>query len=280
MSHPCALLSRPLLALALVLAPGSVRAEGECPASAKAGASASRAGRALQVEAQQREEALAAVAAARAAITARAAELRAAQGPEASARWLSGEAQAGGDPRVHLMAAETWLIVPGEADISRERAAGHAREAVAGVESAVARSQVAADEVEGIRNESAGILRVVESRRAAARQARRGRQELIAGSSLLGAAALGVGLMAGGARVRSMERQQPLAGVVPVEPYEGRGSTMIAAGAVLAVGGAILGVTLTAIGARDLRHGRRFGSQRAELQLAPGLGGVTLSGRF
>ena len=58
---------------------------------------------------------------------------------------------------------------------------------------------------------------------------------------------------------------------------------MIGVGAVVTVVGAALGVSLMAIGARDLR-GRDIGgketSRQARLQVAPTLGGLVLSGRF
>lgn len=222
---------------------------------------------ARRAEEQRRAEGLAAASAERAAITERAAALVAAEGPAASARWLSGQAQVTADPRVHLMAAETWLSVHGPEDRELERAAQHAQDAVALADPAVAQLRIAGDEVDAIRSQSAGILRAVERRREGARQARRGKQELIAGSILLGVAALGGGLMAGGAGLQRRED-------------EGPGSAMLAAGAVLAVGGAILGVTLTSIGARELRQGRRLRGQRAELRVAPTLGGLSLSGRF
>lgn len=293
----------PSLALALALAPLPAAAQpaawGKEPAAqapapakkprarakAKPSASAEKARKASEA---RREQALADAAAERATITARAAELVETGGPEASARWLSGRAAATADPHVHLMAAETWLSVQGSGDIELGRAADHARDAARLADPALDPPRIADDDVAAIRDQSDAILRAVDTRRGAARQARRGRQELTAGAILLGVAAAGAGVIAGGASEHRKyhNRVDPLVGMeamydlTALEDRYDRGSTMVAAGAVMLIGGAVLGATLTGIGARDLRQGRRLRGQRAELRLAPTLGGLALHGRF
>lgn len=123
------------------------------------------------------------------------------------------------------------------------------------------------------------------------REQRKGRQELTAGASLLFMGLTGAGVLAGGMVYRAARKRElaDIAGheseydLSALDAQGRRADAMIGAGAVLSVVGAVLGVSLIAIGARDLRGRALRGkekAQQARLQVAPTLGGLVLSGRF
>lgn len=235
-----------------------------------------------------------AAAAERETLAAKAAELEAIQSAEATARWLSGQAWDSEDPWIHLMAARTWLKVR-HGRMGLDRAEFHAREAAALADAPtvpridavdVPRVHAEAETVQKVVAERrAEIRRVRSERRLAERQIRRGRRELIAGGAMMVVATLGAGLALGGAdyRRRYDESVAPLLttelplDLAPLRGLDTQGRQMIAAGAALAAIGVVAGVPLLILGARDVRRGQR---QRASLQLQPGLGGVSVSGRF
>ncbi|MFY0540923.1 hypothetical protein [Nannocystis pusilla] len=153
------------------------------------------------------DDPLRAAAAERDALVGRIGELEAIQGVEHCARWLSGQAWDTQDPWIHIMASRTWLKVQTSA-ATLDRAAFHAREAVA-LADAPPVPRIDADEVARVHAESeslqlsvaerrAEIRRVRADLRAADRQIRRGRRELIAGGAMMVVAALGGGSRSAG----------------------------------------------------------------------------------
>ncbi|MDC0716108.1 hypothetical protein [Nannocystis bainbridge] len=228
------------------------------------------------------------------ALIARIGELEAIQGVEHCARWLSGQAWDTQDPWIHLMAARTWLKVQ-TSTASLDRAAFHAREAVALADASPV-PRIAAADVARVHAESASLQRSVTQRRAEIRRARadrragdrqirRGRRELVAGGAMMVVAALGGGLALGGAssKRRFDEAIAPVlaAGLpvdlAPLRALDVEGDRMLIAGAVLAAIGVAAGVPLLVLGGRDVRLGRRL---RGGLSLQPGLGSLSLVGRF
>lgn len=117
---------------------------------------------------------------------------------------------------------------------------------------------------------------------------RNARGELIAGSIFLAGGLAGLGVMAGGIFLsRAADRELPKAGdrpeyLGPLEAQKKQGDTMTAAGAVAGVLGVVLGVTLVALGASDLKKARA--EQLARVTFAPAVaptyGGLSLVGRF
>lgn len=249
-----------------------------------------------QARAAPEVDPLAQAAAEREALASRAAEVEAIQGVETCARWLSGQAWDTQDPRIHIMAARTWLKVQ-TSRASLDRVEFHAREAVA-LADVPPVPRIGAGEValvhadaeglqQSVAERRAEIRRARADRRAADRQIRRGRRELIAGGAMMVVGALGAGLALGGAtyRRRFDETIAPvLAADLPVDlsplrALDVEGSRMLAVGAVLAAVGVAAGVPLLVLGARDLRLGKqRRGS--LSLQLQPGLGSLGVVGRF
>ena len=264
------------------------------PLSASATPKARRA--AVQQQPAKADDPLQAAAAERDALVARIGELEAIQGVEHCARWLSGQAWDTQDPWIHIMAARTWLKVQTSA-ATLDRAAFHAREAVA-LADAPPVPRIDADEVARVHAESESLQRSVAERRAeirrvradlraADRQIRRGRRELLAGGAMMAVAALGGGLALGGSAYKRrfdetiapvLEAELPV-DLTPLRALDVQGSQMLVAGAVLAAVGVVAGVPLLALGGRDLRLGRQ---QRGRLSLGvqPGPGGLSLVGRF
>ncbi|MCY1012019.1 hypothetical protein OV079_42040 [Nannocystis pusilla] len=114
---------------------------------------------------------------------------------------------------------------------------------------------------------------------------RRGRAQMFAGAAFLGVGVVGLGVMVSGWYVQRFSASELSRGtgysdeaLAPLRAQQGRGETMLAAGAVTAVFGAALGATLMATGARDVRAGRA--ARWSGVRVAPSLGGVVLSGRF
>jgi hypothetical protein len=247
-------------------------------------------------EARATIDPLVAAAAERDALIGRVGELEAIQGVEHCARWLSGQAWDTQDPWIHIMSGRTWLKVQ-TSTATLDRAAFHAREAVA-LADAPPVPRIAAGEIAQIHAEADSLLRSVAARRAeirraradrraAERQIRRGRRELIAGGAMMVVAALGGGLALGGATYKRrfdetiapvLEAELPV-DLAPLRALEVTGDQMLAAGAVLAAVGVAAGVPLLALGGRDLRLGRQQRG-RLSLQLQPGLGSLSLVGRF
>ncbi|WP_143140855.1 hypothetical protein [Nannocystis exedens] len=247
-------------------------------------------------QASKPDDPLIAAAAERDALVARIGELEAIQGVEHCARWLSGQAWDTQDPWIHIMAARTWLKVQ-TSTATLDRAAFHAREAVALADmppaprigaGEVARVHAEAESLQlSVAERRAEIRRVRADRRAADRQIRRGRRELIAGGAMMVVAALGGGLALGGATYKRrfdetiapvLEAELPV-DLSPLRALDVQGSQMLAAGAVLAAVGVAAGAPLLALGARDLRLGRQRRGQLS-LQVQPGPGGLSLVGRF
>lgn len=114
---------------------------------------------------------------------------------------------------------------------------------------------------------------------------RRGRAQMFAGAAFLGVGVVGLGVMVSGWYVQRFSANELSRGtgysdeaLAPLRAQQGRGETMLAAGAVTAVFGAALGATLMATGARDVRAGRA--ARWSGVRVAPSLGGLVLSGRF
>ncbi|WAS96931.1 hypothetical protein [Nannocystis punicea] len=247
-------------------------------------------------EAAKPVDPLVAAAAERDALIGRVGELEAIQGVEHCARWLSGQAWDTQDPWIHIMSSRTWLKVQ-TSTATLDRAAFHAHEAVA-LADAPPVPRIAAGEVAQIHAEADSLLRSVAERRAeirrvradrraAERQIRRGRRELIAGGAMMVVAALGGGLALGGATYKRrfdetiapvLEAELPV-DLAPLRALDIQGDQMLAAGAVLAAVGVAAGVPLLALGGRDVRLGRQQRG-RLLLQLQPGLGTLSLIGRF
>jgi hypothetical protein len=110
---------------------------------------------------------------------------------------------------------------------------------------------------------------------------RKGRAQMFAGAGLLGVGVVGLGVMVSGSYIQRFSAHELARGtgysdeaLAPLRAQHARGETMLAAGAVTAAFGAVLGVTLLATGARDVR------AARGRVQVAPTLGGLVLSGRF
>lgn len=110
---------------------------------------------------------------------------------------------------------------------------------------------------------------------------RKGRAQMFAGAGLLGVGVVGLGVMVSGSYIQRFSAHELARGtgysdeaLAPLRAQHNRGETMLAAGAVTAAFGAVLGVTLLATGARDVR------AARGRVQVAPTLGGLVLSGRF
>lgn len=241
-----------------------------------------------RVDRRCRREALALAASERAAITSEAAELSEREGAGSAAPWLRERAAALADPVVHLMAAQAWLSVSARDEAPLRLAQEHARESERLADPALYPPRIDAEQVEAIVAESAGIVRVVERRREGARQGRRGKQELIAGAVMLSLAGVGAALLGSGVSLHRKyhNRVDPLAGMEAMydltalkERYD-LGTTMVTGGALLMVGGLLLGGTLSALGARDLRQGRRLRGTMARVYVAPSPFGLSLSGRF
>ncbi len=206
------------------------------------------------------------------------------------------------DPVLHIEAAERFLAA---ADRRHLDALTRARESLEAARDLLAKTgDPAADrsiDPRTARVAHASIADLLERcdavegrlarRTAELRLQRRGRQEITAGASLLFVGLTGVGVLAGGVAYRAA-RKRELAGIAgheseydlgDLDAQGRRADAMIGVGAVVTVVGAALGVSLMAIGARDLR-GRDIGgketSRQARLQVAPTLGGLVLSGRF
>jgi len=265
------------------------------PLQASAGPKAPRRGQG-QAKATPEVDPRVRAAAEREALAARAAELDAIQSAESSARWLSGQAWDTQDPWIHIMAARTWLKVQ-TTSASLDRVEFHAREAVA-LADAPPVPRIAASDValvhadaeslqQSVAERRAEIRRARADRRAADRQIRRGRRELIAGGAMMVVAALGGGLALGGATYKRsfdrtiapvLEAELPV-DLAPLRALDVQGGRMLAVGAVLAAVGLAAGVPLLVLGARDLKLGRR---QRGglSLQLQPGLASFGVVGRF
>ena len=110
---------------------------------------------------------------------------------------------------------------------------------------------------------------------------RKGRAQMFAGAGLLGVGVVGIGVMVSGSYIQRFSAHELAGGtgysdgaLAPLRAQHDRGETMLAAGAVTAAFGAVLGVTLLATGARDVR------AARGRVQMAPTLAGLVLSGRF
>ncbi len=110
---------------------------------------------------------------------------------------------------------------------------------------------------------------------------RKGRAQMFAGAGLLGVGVVGLGVMVSGSYIQRFSAHELARGtgysdeaLAPLRAQHNRGETMLAAGAVTAAFGAVLGVTLLATGARDVK------AARGRVQVAPTLGGLVLSGRF
>lgn len=114
---------------------------------------------------------------------------------------------------------------------------------------------------------------------------RRGRAQMFAGAAFLGIGVVGLGVTVSGWYVQRFSANELSRGtgysdeaLAPLRAQHARGESMLAAGAVTAVFGAVLGATLIATGARDVRAGR--GGRWSSVRVAPSLGGLVLSGRF
>ena len=114
---------------------------------------------------------------------------------------------------------------------------------------------------------------------------RRGRAQMFAGAAFLGIGVVGLGVTVSGWYVQRFSANELSRGtgysdeaLAPLRTQHARGESMLAAGAVTAVFGAVLGATLMATGARDVRAGR--GGRWSSVRVAPSLGGLVLSGRF
>jgi len=108
---------------------------------------------------------------------------------------------------------------------------------------------------------------------------------MFAGAGFLGVGVVGLAVMVSGSYIQRFSAHELARGtgyaeqaLAPLQAQHDRGETMLAAGAVTAAFGAVLGVTLLATGARDVRAAR--GSRWSSVQVAPSLGGLVLSGRF
>lgn len=112
---------------------------------------------------------------------------------------------------------------------------------------------------------------------------RNAKAELIAGSVLLAAGVVGLGVMGGGfylnkAALREYEKVQdnPSIDTGPLAAQQKQGFAMIGAGAALGVIGVALGVTFVALGVHDLKASRRV----EQVRISPTFGGLSISGRF
>ncbi|WAS95549.1 hypothetical protein [Nannocystis punicea] len=241
---------------------------------------------------QQEAAALAEAARERVDITARAAEIAGKHGLQASARWLTVQAQATRDPMVYMMAAETSL----EAAASDEQLAG----VLELIEDAMLLAEappvvrIAAGQVSQVRSECEAIRTAVAERRAdrARREAqrkrtRRGTQRMFVGGAMLSLGVAGLGLIAGGATqlgryhetLGAIEGMEHLYDTSAWDSYYDQGSRMILAGTLLTVVSLAAGVPLLVFGARDRREGRRTG-ERMTFTVRPGLGSLGFVARF
>lgn len=136
------------------------------------------------------------------------------------------------------------------------------------------------------------VLAGADARERSLRVARNGRGEMISGAVLTSIGVAGLGIMTGGLLLnRAAERELAAAGLDGVDQLPNgdresfatqmdRASAMTAVGAVIGATGSALGVTLLAVGTRDLRRSGERRDQRASLRLMPSLTGVTVTGRF
>lgn len=225
-------------------------------------------------------------------------------GTAASALWLAQRAAELADVDIHLEAARTDLRLP-PADATLASAAAHVDQAMQLATGDQRAAWLDVNELSRVRAECDAVSEAIEERRstltrererrgqiaqqthAAQARANRGRQELIAGGSMLMVAAIGGGLaIAGSAYQRRSEDalgtiealQQPF-DTQPILQLQQRGQNLVAAGAVAAAIGVAIGVPLVAIGARDLRLGRRS-EQALTLSVLPGAGSLHFHLRF
>lgn len=211
---------------------------------------------------------------------------------------LAGGAEALRDPVLHLAAADARQKLARQRSADRAKADWEASlrhcekaEALLAASGAGALDAIRVDpeETEALRawsqqlRESAdAALPVLEIKTNPVRRNARG--ELIAGSLFLAGGLAGVGVMAGGLYLSgAAQRELPKAEgrpeyLAPLEEQKRQGDTLIAAGAVAGALGVILGVTLVALGATDLKKSRA--DQLSRFRVAPTFGGLSLSGRF
>ncbi|HEY0136892.1 MAG TPA: hypothetical protein VGB85_22575 [Nannocystis sp.] len=261
------------------------RAEAEAAAKAKARADALKS--ALDEAQTQRDQALAGVR-----------PLLSRGHHEDAALHLLDAALTYDDAVLHIEAAEQFLAA---ADRRHTAALARGRDAVTAARTLLAEvgPDPVADErvdvrvvrvphaqVEALLERCVAVERGLEARAKQLRRQTRGRQELAAGASLLAIGLTGFGVLAGGTVYRAARREELAAIAGHESEYDlsaldaqgRRGDAMIGVGAVLGTVGVVLGASLLALGARDLR-GRRA-PELASLRVAPTLGGLVLSGRF
>lgn len=219
----------------------------------------------------------------------------------AAARELALLAAHDDDPLLMIAAAELALAASSVRDPSplslargQARATGAALARLDGAAKpadALARAGLDRAQADAAAARAEAVLASADARERSLRVARNGRGEMISGAVLTSIGVAGLGIMTGGLLLnRAAERELAAAGLDGVDQLPNgdresfatqmdRASAMTAVGAVIGATGSALGVTLLAVGTRDLRRsGAR--DQRASLRLMPSLTGVTVAGRF
>jgi hypothetical protein len=259
--------------------------------SGKKGASAKARAEAIKAQIEKAE-------AERAPLQEQAQKLSDAGNLEGAVGLLAGGAEALRDPVLHLAAADARQKLARQHSADRAKAdweasVRHCEQAEALLAASDAGAldgiRVNPEETEALRawsqqlrDQAGGMLPVLEKKTNPVRRNARG--ELIAGSLFLAGGLAGFGVMAGGLYLSgSAQRELPKADgkpeyLAPLEAQRKQGDTMIAAGAVAGALGVILGVTLVALGATDLKKARA--EQLARVRVAPTFGGLTLTARF
>jgi hypothetical protein len=218
--------------------------------------------------------------------------------PERAANHLLESALMYSDPVLHLEAAEQFLAA---ADRRHPDALAKGRETAAAARTLL--TSVGADpmkdltvdvraarvphaNLDGLLDRCAAVEHRLVLRGAELRRQRRGRQELVTGASLLAVGLTGAGVLASGLVYRGA-RERELAAIAgheaeydlsALDAQGRRADAMIGAGAVVGALGMVLGASLVALGARDLRG--KPPARHAQLRVGPTLGGLVLSGRF
>ncbi|MEZ4450220.1 MAG: hypothetical protein R3B09_12155 [Nannocystaceae bacterium] len=237
----------------------------------------------------------------REAARARADALVAAGRPAEAARELAIVAGVDRDPLLYLAAAEASLA----ALDSRERGGDGlslAQAYVAAAEgelrrlgadpAALARLGLDADTIPAVEAHVGQVRGAIDRHIRAERRRRAAVGETVSGAVLTTIGISGLAVMGGGLYLdRAADAELARAGVKDVqslpadlqpgiEAQYDRASTMTSVGAIAGAGGIALGVTLFAIGVRDLKATGGLSRKRAAIQAAPTLGGIVIQGRF
>lgn len=206
--------------------------------------------------------------------------------PGEGARMLGVAAAAQADPILYLAAAQAELMSPKLDDASLARALRLTHEAQRLI-SAPTDLRIAPSEGPALNAEANALTAYITQRSTQLRLRGRGRAELASGAVLMVLGAAGLGVLTSGAALssrvdtaRDVYTGQDANYLDGLDRSKRRADNLLAAGMITGLFGAALGIPLTAIGARDLKRSRTAGSERPNLRMAPGLAGISLSGKF